>query len=183
MIKIFFFFLSQRYSPHPPELILLFLGGGGRRGWSERNRPAVKSNRKWRAACDKVGDAGGEKGRVLPLSKRSPALYARNNTACELVRAWRRNGTEPVAASCTTPREIGFFFRVARLSLRPMRFSCSSTRLQSGYSQGSRPPTIRPTLFIISRPSSRDEEDNGRVMGRHPCSWIRVWPLVMFTAV
>lgn len=144
----------------------------------------MKSNRKWRAACDKVGDAGGKRDAFCLSQSVPPRCTAEtippvssfehgDGMERNLLQLPRRHG------------KLDFFFRVARLSLRPMRFSCLSMRLQSGYSQGSRPSALHhtPTLFIISRPSSRDEEDNGRVMGRHPCSWIRVWPLVMFTAV
>lgn len=56
MIKIFFFPFPTIFSS--PRINPPFFGGGG---WSERNHPAVKSNRKWRAACDKVGDAGGKR--------------------------------------------------------------------------------------------------------------------------
>lgn len=92
----------------------------------------------------------GKGARFLLLSKRSPALHGRNNTACELVRAWRRNGTKPVAASASTHDAIhgklDFFLEwSASLSRQPrsMRFSCLSTRLQSGYSQGYFTLTIR----------------------------------------
>lgn len=168
---IFFLSLSLATIPSSTRINPSFFGGGN--GRSESIRPWRVTGSGGRRVTRLVMPAG--KGALSASLKAIPRVV-RNNTACELVRAWRRNGTEPVAASTsTTPREIGFFFRVVRLpeQLRSMRFSCLSPiwilhphDTQTRYATGQPCP---------SSPSSRDEEDNRRVMGWCPCSWIRVW--------
>lgn len=115
---------------------------------------------------------------ALSASLKAIPRVVRNNTACELVRAWRRNGTEPVAASTsTTPREIGFFFRVVRLpeQLRSMRFSCLSPiwilhphDTQTRYATGQPCPSSR----VHPRGTRRTIDE---LWDGVQCSWIRVW--------
>lgn len=121
---IFFLSLSLATIPSSTRINPSFFGGGN--GRSESIRPWRVTGSGGRRVTRLVMPAG--KGALSASLKAIPRVV-RNNTACELVRAWRRNGTEPVAASTsTTPREIGFFFRVVRLpeQLRSMRFSCLS---------------------------------------------------------
>lgn len=108
---IFFLSLSLATIPSSARINPSFFGGGN--GRSESIRPWRVTGSGGRRVTRLVMPAG--KGALSASLKAIPRVV-RNNTACELVRAWRRNGTEPVAASTsTTPREIGFFFRVVRL--------------------------------------------------------------------
>ena len=171
---IFFLSLSLATIPFSTRINPSFFGGGN--GRSESIRPWRVTGSGGRRVTRLVMPAG--KGALSASLKAIPRVV-RNNTACELVRAWRRNGTEPVAASTsTTPREIGFFFRVVRLpepAATLDAFLVFVSNLDTSPSRYANEIRDRSTLSIISRPSSRDEEDNRRVMGWCPCSWIRVW--------
>lgn len=129
------FSLFQRYSPQPESP---FFWRGER---SERNRSAVKSNRKWRVACDKAGDAGGKRDAFCFSQSDPPRCTA--ETIPPVSSLEHGDGMERNLLQPPRPRRHGkldFFLEWSdslSRQLRSMRFSCLSTRLQSGYSQGS----------------------------------------------